>query len=174
MSKHRQRSAVSLTDRTPEEEALVTRLREEMGITGNAPPDPNRENAIIARLRELSSHLAPDGSALFHGQEEQPERLEPLVINLPPNEIWRSGNTMTIAIAASLADLVEKGVRTGEATEHQKLTPKARNTERDAEIIRLRKEDPRKWSRKKLAGRFKVSQGTIKQVLYRARKEGKL
>jgi hypothetical protein len=150
MPKHRKRTAGSLADLTPEEKTIIT------------------------KLRELTSHPPLDCSALFPEQEKQPERLEPLTINLPPNAIWSSGITMVIEVAASLADLVEKGVRTGELAERKRLSPKKRNTQRDADIIRLWKEDPRKWSRKKLAKHFEVSTGAIKEVLYRARKEGKL
>jgi hypothetical protein len=150
MPKHRKHSADSLTDITSEEKAIITRLRELM----RCPP--------------------PDHSAPCPERQEPPERLEPIAIHLPPNAVWSSGATMVIGIAASLADLVEKGVRTGELAERKRLSPKKRNTQRDADIIRLWKEDPRKWSRKNLAKHFEVSTGAIKEVFRRARKEGKL
>jgi hypothetical protein len=133
----------------------------------------SEEKAIITKLRELMSCPPTNHSAPLPGPEEEPERLVPLTINLPDNAIWGSGASMIIEIGSSLADLVQKGVRTGRLAEHQRMSVKKRNTQRDAEIIRLQKEDPRKWSRKQLAKHFKVSGAVIRQVLYRASKQQK-
>jgi hypothetical protein len=48
-------------------------------------------------------------------------------------------------------------------------TPRARNAERDAEIRRLRAEDPASWPTKALAARFKMKPAAVRQVLSRGR-----
>jgi hypothetical protein len=55
------------------------------------------------------------------------------------------------------------------AAELRRRVPKARNAERDAEILRLRAEDPENNTGKALAKMFKMSHGAVRQVFWRDR-----
>jgi predicted DNA-binding transcriptional regulator AlpA len=128
---------------------------------------PDAEGKVAVRCPDPDCHLGGDGGPWRSPRVQQNKAKTTIALHLSRSHGYVGASSESARHQARRRERgLARGQRSPETMGIVALTP-----DEQAEVLALRKENPRKWTQDRLAGRFDCSDTTIRRLL-RGRREG--